>query len=51
MKKKILIMGLPGSSKTYLAERLAPMINATWLNADKIRKEHNDWDFSLEGRP
>ena len=50
MKKKILIMGLPGAGKTYLAERLAPLINATWLNADKVRKEVNDWDFSPEGR-
>ena len=43
-------MGLPGAGKTYLAERLAPLINATWLNADKVRKEANDWDFSPEGR-
>ncbi len=43
-------MGLPGAGKTYLAERLAPLINATWLNADKVRKEVNDWDFSPEGR-
>ena len=50
MKKKILIMGLPGAGKTYLAERLAPLIDAVWLNADKVRKEANDWDFSPEGR-
>ena len=48
--KKILIMGLPGAGKTYLAERLVPMLNAIWLNADKVRKEANDWDFSDEGR-
>ncbi|MDA8538368.1 adenylyl-sulfate kinase [Candidatus Pelagibacter bacterium] len=48
--KIILIMGLPGSGKTTLAEQLAPMLNAKRLNADKVRKEANDWDFSEEGR-
>ena len=47
---KILIMGLPGSGKTYLAERLAPAINAAWYNADKVREMANDWDFSDQGR-
>ena len=50
MKKKILIMGLPGSGKTYLAKRLAPYLKATLLNNDEVRKEANDWDFSSEGR-
>ncbi len=43
-------MGLPGSGKTTLANKLVPMFNAVWLNADQVRKEHNDWDFSPEGR-
>ena len=43
-------MGLPGSGKTTLANELAPMINAKRLNADEVRKEANDWDFSAEGR-
>tara|TARA_B110000027_G_C16081451_1_gene283828 strand:+ start:955 stop:1350 length:396 start_codon:yes stop_codon:yes gene_type:complete len=43
-------MGLPGSGKTYLAERLQPLLNAAWYNADKVREMANDWDFSLEGR-
>ena len=47
---KILIMGLPGSGKTTLAKHLAPMFNAVWLNADEVRKEADDWDFSPEGR-
>ena len=43
-------MGLPGSGKTTLAEELAPLISAKRLNADEVRKEANDWDFSEEGR-
>jgi len=49
-KKKILIMGLPGSGKTTLANKLVPMFNAVWLNADEVRKNADDWDFSPEGR-
>jgi len=48
--KKILIMGLPGAGKTYLAEKLVTKLNAVWLNADRVREEYNDWDFSPEGR-
>ena len=48
--KKVLILGLPGAGKTTLASKLAPLIKAKWLNADKIRRENNDWDFSEEGR-
>ena len=47
---KILIMGLPGSGKTTLAKKLAPMLMAVHLNADEVRKEANDFDFSAEGR-
>ena len=43
-------MGLPGSGKTTLAEELAPLLNAKRLNADEVRTEANDWDFSEEGR-
>ena len=51
MKKlKILVMGLPGSGKTYLSKRLSKEIDAVWINADEVRKKVNDWDFSLEGR-
>ena len=43
-------MGLPGAGKTTLAEELAPKLNAKRLNADEVRKQANDWDFSEEGR-
>ena len=43
-------MGLPGSGKTWLAERLQKHLNCAWYNADAVRKLANDWDFSPEGR-
>ena len=43
-------MGLPGSGKTTLAEKLVTLLKAEWLNADRVREEYNDWDFSKEGR-
>ena len=43
-------MGLPGAGKTTLADALAKKIEAKRLNADEVRKEANDWDFSEEGR-
>tara|TARA_B100001027_G_C16224785_1_gene311614 strand:+ start:164 stop:601 length:438 start_codon:yes stop_codon:yes gene_type:complete len=49
-KIKILVMGLPGSGKTTLSDKLAPLIKASRVNADEVRKKFNDWDFSLEGR-
>ena len=69
MAKRILIMGLPGAGKTYLATALkkymethSDFFNPTaealvasgatveWFNADDVRKQFNDWDFSHEGR-
>lgn len=47
---KILIMGLPGAGKTYLAERIQRHLDCAWYNADRIREMANDWDFSEEGR-
>ena len=47
---KILVMGLPGSGKTYLSERLQPLLESAWFNADKVRSMAGDWDFSEEGR-
>ena len=47
---KILVMGLPGSGKTYLAQRLQPLLRAAWYNADKLREMASDSDFSQAGR-
>ena len=47
---KILIMGLPGSGKTWLAERLQKHTGFAWYNADAVREMANDWDFTPEGR-
>lgn len=50
MSQRILIFGLPGSGKSTLAKPFAELIGGVWLNADIIRTEYNDWDFSPEGR-
>ena len=48
---KILVCGLPGAGKTWLAEKLSKNINnCAWYNADVLRRCANDWDFSLDGR-
>jgi adenylylsulfate kinase-like enzyme len=51
---KILICGLPGSGKTTLAEKLTEEISQNfgveWVNADELRRQTGDWDFSVEGR-
>ena len=43
-------MGLPGAGKTYLANVLHKILGGEWINADKVRGDANDWDFSLNGR-
>ena len=43
-------MGLPGSGKTTLAKPFAELLGAVHLNADAVRTEYDDWDFSPEGR-
>ena len=47
---KILIFGLPGSGKSTLAEPFAKLIGGIWINADAVRKQYDDWDFSKKGR-
>lgn len=48
-------MGLPGAGKTFLADKLTQYlsnnnIKVDWYNADQVRKQFDDWDFSHEGR-
>ena len=51
MKRKILIMGLPGSGKTTLAEKLVLKLNAAWFNADAVRQDiYSELGFSEEDR-
>ena len=47
---RILVMGLPGSGKTTLSENLTKELKVKHFNADKIREQFNDWDFTKEGR-
>lgn len=35
----IIVLGLPGSGKSYFAERLAKMLHADYTNSDRVRKE------------
>lgn len=48
--KKILITGLPGSGKSTLSELIQKYLPADWHNADQVRAQADDWDFSMAGR-
>ena len=53
--QRILIMGLPGSGKTTLAHALINKMRTDTttvghLNADEVRAQFDDWDFSETGR-
>jgi hypothetical protein len=51
MKRKILIMGLPGAGKTTLTNALAPLLNAVVFNADAVRANLSpDLGFSHQER-
>ena len=40
-KRKVLIMGLPGSGKSTVSELVADKLGAVWFNADAVREELN----------
>jgi adenylylsulfate kinase len=48
--KKILICGLPGSGKTTLALKLAPLIGAVHFDGDAVRKITGNADFDVHSR-
>jgi hypothetical protein len=51
MRRKILVMGLPGAGKTTLANLLARRLNATLFNADEVRAHiSKDLSFSKSDR-
>lgn len=51
---KILVMGLPDSGKSTFSEKLVQAVGPSravdYFNADALRTQHNDWDFSSKGR-
>ena len=47
---KILIMGLPGSGKTWLGSKLGQRFSIPYWDADDIRRIYSDWDFTPQGR-
>ena len=50
-KRKILIMGLPGSGKTTLAEMLVSKLGAAWFNADAVRQDiYSELGFNYDDR-
>jgi len=50
MAKTILVFGLPGSGKSTLANKLSKKLDADHFEADKVREQFDDWDFSEMGR-
>ena len=54
MPPVLLIMGLPGSGKTTLADACASRLRGAGLSVTQIideavHRKHQDWDFSSEG--
>ena len=43
-------IGPNGAGKTTLATELAARLDAAHFNADTVRQQYNDWDFTMQGR-
>jgi len=52
MPNRILVMGLPGSGKTTLCRAVKDLMGEkiAYFNADEVREQFDDWDFSVQGR-
>src|SRR5665213_2423132 len=47
----IIVFGLPGSGKSYFASRLAKVVNAGYVNSDRVRKENFEKrEYSDQGK-
>ena len=44
------LIGNNGSGKTTLSKKLSEWLPAVHLNADEVRAQADDWDFSATGR-
>ena len=38
----VIVFGLPGSGKSYFASKLSTLINADYINSDRVRKQMLD---------
>ena len=47
---KILIIGLPGSGKTWLGGKIAKRLSIPHWDGDAVREIYNDWNFDLQAR-
>ena len=47
---RVLVTGRPTSGKTAFSRVLAHAIGCPMIDADEVRGEANDWDFSVAGR-
>jgi len=47
----VIVFGLPGSGKSYFAERLAKVLDSVYLSSDRVRKEVlKEKDYSLKAK-
>ncbi len=46
----VLVMGLPGAGKTWLASRIADHFKIPLFDGDAMRDLFGNWDFSIQGR-